>query len=620
MRVSTPGSSTTGPTAKAGPASTRPTARTAPSWISPRRWPPPTGRPIRSRSGSRRPAHECGPPLPHRSPRSWFARCARPSPPWRPAGGPCACAPGRTRPHLRSYGPKAQFRGPPGLPHRRPGRPPVRDSAARPCRVAEDASPSLVEIVVGRSLPSRDNGHMDKRGFLRTACGASLGLTLGSLKAAFAERDNTKPSDLARDESFWATIRARYRLKADYINLENGYYCMQPQEVLEAFVDRVREVNFQGSYYMRTRQVDEKLKVRKRLAAMAGCSPDELIITRNTTESLDTVIAGFDWKPGDEAVMAEQDYGAMLDMFDLQARRHGVVNRRVSLPLDPQSDDEIVQLYANAITPKTRLLMVGHMVNITGQILPVRTDRGHGARQGRPGDGRWRPRLCPHRLQDSRPRLRLLRHQPPQVARRPTSAPARCTSGPTGSPSSGPSIGDKGVGGHDIAQAESHRHPSGAYGSGHHERDRLPRERGHRAQGSAPALLAELLDEPGAPPARDRPEHAVRSAPLLRHRQRRGAHDETERPRARPCSSGTGSGPSPSTPRTYTACASPRTSSPRPRSWTRSCGPSRRWPRPKNACEEGSGLRGGRRLRGARSFQARIALKSVLNSPWFCQR
>ena len=86
---------------------------------------------------------------------------------------------------------------------------------------------------------------------------------------------------------------------------------------------------------MRTRQQDDKLAVRKRLAAMAGCSHEELIITRNTTESLDTVIAGFDWKPGDEAVMAEQDYGAMLDMFELQARRYGMVNRRVSLPLDP---------------------------------------------------------------------------------------------------------------------------------------------------------------------------------------------------------------------------------------------------------------------------------------------
>ena len=212
---------------------------------------------------------------------------------------------------------------------------------------------------------------MDKRSFLRTAFGASLGLTLGNTKALFARHASTPPADLAKDEAFWAGVRAKYRLKPDYINLENGYYCMQPQEVLEAFVEKVREVNTEASYYMRTRQVDDKLAARKRLAAILGCSHEELIITRNTTESLDTVIAGFDWKAGDEAVMAAQDYGAMLDMFALQARRHGMVNRIVSLPIDPRSDKEIVQLYASAIAPKTRLLMVSHMVNITGQILPV---------------------------------------------------------------------------------------------------------------------------------------------------------------------------------------------------------------------------------------------------------
>jgi len=179
-------------------------------------------------------------------------------------------------------------------------------------------------------------------------------------------------TELAQDEAFWGTIRGKYKLTPEYINLENGYYSMQAEPVLESFLSHVRSINVQASRYMRTRQVDDKLRVRTRLAKMAGVSPEEIIITRNTTESLDTVINGYDWNPGDEAVMAAQDYGAMLDMFKLQARRHGIVNRVVSLPLDPQSDDELVQLYANAITPKTRLLMVGHMVNIPGHILPVR--------------------------------------------------------------------------------------------------------------------------------------------------------------------------------------------------------------------------------------------------------
>ena len=219
---------------------------------------------------------------------------------------------------------------------------------------------------------------MHKRDFLRTLSGASLGLLLGD--RLWAQYADLTPRALAGDEDFWALIRGKYRLKPDYINLENGYFSMQAQPVLETFVSRVREINYEESYYMRTRQYDDKLAVRKRLAAMAGCSPEELIITRNTTESLDTVIAGIDWTPGDEAVMAAQDYGAMLDMFKLQAKRHGVVNTVVSLPIDPASDSEIVQLYANAITPKTRLLMVCHMVNITGQILPVRAivDMAHG--------------------------------------------------------------------------------------------------------------------------------------------------------------------------------------------------------------------------------------------------
>jgi selenocysteine lyase/cysteine desulfurase len=211
---------------------------------------------------------------------------------------------------------------------------------------------------------------MHKREFVRTLGGASLGLLFSpSVLARYMAMPHT---ELAQDEAFWGTIRGKYRLTPDYINLENGYYSMQAEPVLEAFLGHVRSINVQASRYMRTRQPDEKLRVRTRLAKMAGVSPDELIITRNTTESLDTVIAGYDWKPGDEAVMAAQDYGAMLDMFKLQARRRGIVNRVVSLPLDPQSDDELVQLYASAITPRTRLLMVGHMVNITGHILPVR--------------------------------------------------------------------------------------------------------------------------------------------------------------------------------------------------------------------------------------------------------
>ena len=215
---------------------------------------------------------------------------------------------------------------------------------------------------------------MDKRTFIKNAGLLSIGgaFGLGSLPELMNSVSSVPSSVLAKDEDFWAKIRGGYLLKPDYINLENGYYCFVPTETLENFISHVREVNYQGSYYMRTVQVENKKKAAARLAEIGGCSADEIIITRNTTESLDMIIGGLHWKQEDEAIMAEQDYGAMLDMFKLTAKRYGIVNKVVSVPNLPQNDDEIVDLYAGAITDKTKLIMVCHMINITGQILPVR--------------------------------------------------------------------------------------------------------------------------------------------------------------------------------------------------------------------------------------------------------
>ena len=212
---------------------------------------------------------------------------------------------------------------------------------------------------------------MNKRDFIRNLGYAALAAPM--VASAWEPLPEPAPGPYPEEEDdFWDRIRKDYRLKPDYINLENGYYNIIPTPTLQNFIEHVKEVNYQGSYYMRTVQWDNKKRVAARLAGMLNCPEDTLVLTRNTTESLDLIIGGFPWKKGDEAVFALQDYGAMKDHFEQISRRYGVVCKTVSVPNHPQSDEELVSLYKAQITPRTRLIMVCHMINITGQILPVR--------------------------------------------------------------------------------------------------------------------------------------------------------------------------------------------------------------------------------------------------------
>jgi selenocysteine lyase/cysteine desulfurase len=212
---------------------------------------------------------------------------------------------------------------------------------------------------------------MDKRQFIKTLSLATLASPLysGAFNSLF---ENVPPNELAKNDDFWSKIRSDYTLKPDYINLESGYYNILPRPTMDRLMEHIQMVNYEGSYYMRTVQWENKRRMREKLANVVGCAPKNIIITRNTTESLNMVIKGLNWKEGDEAVFAEQDYGAMKLMFEQVSKRYGMVNKIISVPNHPKSDEEIIEIYSNTITPKTKLLMICHMINITGQILPVK--------------------------------------------------------------------------------------------------------------------------------------------------------------------------------------------------------------------------------------------------------
>lgn len=209
---------------------------------------------------------------------------------------------------------------------------------------------------------------MNKRTFLKNITALGIG---GSLLPGTVQGISLKNVDWNR-EDIWDQLRAGYKLKPDYLNFENGYYCFLPEELLEKYISHIREVNYQGSHYMRGVQFENKAKSAAALAKLVGADSEEVVLTRNTTESLDLIISGFPWQVGDEAVYAHQDYGSMQTMFELASKRWGIKTIKVDIPMHPTSDEEVVEVYRKAITSKTKLMMVPHIVNITGHILPVR--------------------------------------------------------------------------------------------------------------------------------------------------------------------------------------------------------------------------------------------------------
>ncbi|OJJ17803.1 penicillin epimerase [marine bacterium AO1-C] len=219
-----------------------------------------------------------------------------------------------------------------------------------------------------------------RRNFLKKMGQISLGasvmgfspLVIENVEAAARHIAHLTPEAAAQEEGFWYQVQKAWVQSPHFINLENGYFSPQPTEVVEGQIKNVQMVNEMPSFYMRRRQNEDHQGIKQLLADLAGCSPEEIAITRNTTEALDTVIAGLDLKKGDEAIMTNQDYGNMLAAFDQQSRRFGVKNKIIELPLHPKSDQEILDLYEQQMTKRTKVILVTHLINISGQVLPAK--------------------------------------------------------------------------------------------------------------------------------------------------------------------------------------------------------------------------------------------------------
>ena len=193
----------------------------------------------------------------------------------------------------------------------------------------------------------------------------SLRNNLSSFKHATVEQSVT-------DEDFWFYIQQSYTANPNFVNLNNGGVCPQPKVVQEAFEHYNRLANEAPAYYLFTDFERKRVTVRKKLSKLLGCSHEEINICRNTSEALETVIFGLDLKRGDEVVTTNQDYPNIMLALEQRERRDGIKVNKISIPVPAEDNQEIVQRFEKAITSKTKLIVVSHIVFMTGQIMPVR--------------------------------------------------------------------------------------------------------------------------------------------------------------------------------------------------------------------------------------------------------
>ncbi len=176
----------------------------------------------------------------------------------------------------------------------------------------------------------------------------------------------------ADDEKYWKNIaRKYYSVSKDYINLENGYYGLQPRPVLESFEKNIRLANRDGARFARKVYPELSASIKKSLAAFLGVAPEEIIITRNATEALNIAIQGYPFKEGDEVLINQLDYFSMIEAFRLLEKRGKVKVNAFDMPLLPANEDQIVEHYSKMITARTRVILLTHVSNINGLIIPV---------------------------------------------------------------------------------------------------------------------------------------------------------------------------------------------------------------------------------------------------------
>ncbi len=177
---------------------------------------------------------------------------------------------------------------------------------------------------------------------------------------------------MARDEDFWFNVRHAFTVDRNMINLNNGGVSPAPKVVMDTEIRYLEIENLSPSYYMWNVLDPGVETVRRRLARTFGCDTEEVAITRNASEALETVQLGMTLKPGDEVLTTNQDYGRMITTWKQRERREGIKLKQITFPVPPPGLEFLAKRIEENITPQTKVIHICHITNLTGQIFPVK--------------------------------------------------------------------------------------------------------------------------------------------------------------------------------------------------------------------------------------------------------
>ena len=207
---------------------------------------------------------------------------------------------------------------------------------------------------------------VSRRDFLRGAEAIVLAAVLNRTYA------HLSAEEVAGDEGFWEMIRLAYVRDPKLLNLNNGGVAPAPAMVLDAEIEAIRYSNQLPTYRM-WHDLEPRIEdVRKKLAGMWNADPECIAITRNASESLQIAQFGLELKPGDEVLTTSQDYPRMITTWQQRERREKIVLKQQDFAVPVNQPGELVRLFEQAITPRTRVIHVSHVVFMTGQIFPVK--------------------------------------------------------------------------------------------------------------------------------------------------------------------------------------------------------------------------------------------------------